>query len=332
MRYARDLGAGLAGGAAELARRERIGIVGLGQVMKVEDYLALRARAARGGVRRRDAGLRAGARRRSSREELEGVRESTPIAEPCFERLLEVARRGHRARDRRRDVRALLAARRRGPAVPLDERRAPARRDGSAARLEPPRDRVLRRRRPFVFSFELIGRLGYWMEFARDGRRSARRPTPGPPQRRRRRRLRAAADRMTPGATPAAVQRGMLDAVAATARSRYWSGHGLGQDVIEEPWIGLEVVQDRDVAVEWRFDEGMVLAMPPLCVVDRDGARHRLHGQHLRRRRSGGGEPVSQTLSTSTSSRCAWPSSRPDPRLRPAAARARDHAARWRPC
>ena len=47
-----------------------------------------------------------------------------------------------------------------------------------------------------------------------------------------------------------AVQRAILDAVAEHgAVSSYWSGHGIGQDVIEEPWLGLDVVQDRDVPV-----------------------------------------------------------------------------------
>jgi Xaa-Pro aminopeptidase len=75
---------------------------------------------------------------------------------------------------------------------------------------------------------------------------------------------------MVPGARPAAVQRGMLDAVEARgAMSSYWSGHGLGQDVIEEPWIGREVV-DADETADWKLTERMVLAMHPM-IKDTEG-------------------------------------------------------------
>jgi Xaa-Pro aminopeptidase len=60
----------------------------------------------------------------------------------------------------------------------------------------------------------------------------------------------------------------MLDAVEQHGgTSAYWSGHGLGQDVIEEPWIGREVV-DADDPVDWTLTERMVLAMHPM-VLDR---------------------------------------------------------------
>jgi hypothetical protein len=52
--------------------------------------------------------------------------------------------------------------------------------------------------------------------------------------------------------------------------SSYWSGHGLGQDVLEEPWIGREVV-DADETVEWTLQERMVLAMHPM-IKDTKGA------------------------------------------------------------
>ena len=82
--------------------------------------------------------------------------------------------------------------------------------------------------------------------------------------------MREAARRMVPGARPAAVQRGMLDAVEARgAMSSYWSGHGLGQDVLEEPWIGREVV-DADETADWKLTERMVLAMHPM-VQDTEG-------------------------------------------------------------
>ena len=72
---------------------------------------------------------------------------------------------------------------------------------------------------------------------------------------------------MRPGSRPDQVQRAILDAVAAHGTwSSYWSGHGLGQDVIEEPWLGLEIVQDRDVASTWTLEEGMALSNHPYVV------------------------------------------------------------------
>jgi Xaa-Pro aminopeptidase len=76
--------------------------------------------------------------------------------------------------------------------------------------------------------------------------------------------MEAAERALLPGGRPDQVQRAILDAVAAKgARSTYWSGHGLGQDVIEEPWIGLEAVQDRDVPSTWSLAEGMVVSVHP---------------------------------------------------------------------
>jgi Xaa-Pro aminopeptidase len=67
------------------------------------------------------------------------------------------------------------------------------------------------------------------------------------------------------------VQQAITRAVARHgADCSYWSGHGIGQDVIEEPWLGLEVVQDRSVPSSWELAEGMVLANHPYAV-DREG-------------------------------------------------------------
>ena len=36
--------------------------------------------------------------------------------------------------------------------------------------------------------------------------------------------------------------------------------------MIEEPWLGLDVVQDRDVPSAWVLEEGMVLSNHPYAV------------------------------------------------------------------
>ncbi|WP_448073242.1 M24 family metallopeptidase [Georgenia yuyongxinii] len=75
----------------------------------------------------------------------------------------------------------------------------------------------------------------------------------------------AAATALRPGAGFDAVQRAVIDAVESQgARSEYWSGHGLGLDVLEEPWVGLDVVQDGSKAgAVTAAEPGMVLAIHP---------------------------------------------------------------------
>jgi Xaa-Pro aminopeptidase len=83
--------------------------------------------------------------------------------------------------------------------------------------------------------------------------------------------MEAAAAAMQPGAAPADVQAALIAAVEAHgATSTYWSGHGLGQDVIEEPWIGLEVVQDREARAAWTVQPRMAISIHPY-VADRAG-------------------------------------------------------------
>ncbi|WP_259313535.1 M24 family metallopeptidase [Capillimicrobium parvum] len=268
VRYARRAVQGVVNAIGELPGHERIGIVGLGEIMRVADAELLKRSLPATqfvDVTMDFEQLRA----QKSAEELAGVRESTYIVERCFARLLEIARPGITEREIGAEMYRTMYLL--GGEDPLFLSMSGVRQaDGTVAPAwNPPRDRVLHVGDQFVFSFELIGPLGYWMEFARavvfgtptdDQVRLNRAAAEG---------MRAAAERMVPGATPAAVQRGLLDAVERhDAGSAYWSGHGLGQDVLEEPWIGREVV-DADDAVDWTLSERMVLAMHPM-VLDRD--------------------------------------------------------------
>jgi Xaa-Pro aminopeptidase len=270
MRFERDLRTGLPAVLRELGRMRRIGIVGLGQAMKVEDYLGLRAAFGDADfVDAQDAFERA--RARKSLEEIEGVRESTHIAEACFERLLEVVRPGVTEREVGASMYQRCYAL--GGEDPLFLSMYPEQVGGGKVegRFGAPNDRALGPGDVLIFSFELVGRLGYWMELARM-------VVLGEPDELTVRMnaavaagLDAGAASMRPGVRPDEVQRAILDAVAVHgARSSYWSGHGIGQDVIEEPWLGLDVVQDRDVPSEWVLEEGMVLSSHPYAV-DLDG-------------------------------------------------------------
>jgi Xaa-Pro aminopeptidase len=270
VRYARRAVQGVVNAINELRSRDRIGIVGLAEIMRVADAELLRRSLP--GTEFVDVTVHFEALRAvKSEEELAGVREATYIAERCFARLLEIARPGMAEREIGAEMYKTMYLL--GGEDPLFLSMSGERRpDGSVdVRWNAPRDRVLHVGDQFIFSFELIGRLGYWMEFARevvfgtptdDQVRLNRATADG---------MHEAARRMVPGARPAAVQRGMLDAVEARgAMSSYWSGHGLGQDVLEEPWIGREVV-DADETVEWTLQERMVLAMHPM-IKDTEGA------------------------------------------------------------
>jgi len=263
--YARDLGAGLAAALAAL-RPSRIGVVGLGQVMKVEDYLAVRAALPAAEIV--DANL-AFERVRAAKDplELEGAREATRIAEAAFERLLEVAGEGVSERQIGAEVaRTALAAG--GQDLLFLTMYGRQREDGTVGgHFGIPADRLLAAGDVHTLSFELIGPLGYWMELSRM-------VVVGAPDELAQRLnlavaagLRAGGDALAAGAEPSAAQAAIEAAAAAHGTScAYWSGHGIGQDVIEEPWVGLDVVQDRDAPPAEPLAAGMVLSLHPFVV------------------------------------------------------------------
>jgi Xaa-Pro aminopeptidase len=258
----------------------------------VEDYLALRAAFPQAElVDAQQAFERV--RSRKSPEEQEGLRESARIADACFERLLELVRPGVSERE------LGAAMYERGYALggedPLFLSMYPeSPGDGTVAgKFAPPGDRILRSGDQHIFSFELIGPRGYWVELARmivldepdelQVRMNAA-VSAG---------LVAGRSLMRPGKRPDEVQRAILDAVAARrAWSTYWSGHGLGQDVIEEPWLGLEIVQDRDLASTWTLEEGMALSSHPYVADLDERAIGYMADSYLVR--EGGGEVLSR--------------------------------------
>jgi Xaa-Pro aminopeptidase len=291
VRYARRAAQGVADAISELPRRERVGIVGRDEIMRVADFELLTQSHPHTDFADATHAFEI-LRAHKSPEELAGVRESTYIAERCFERLLEIARPGLTERAIAAEMyRTMFLL---GGEDPLFlSMSAVLQADGTAPpRWNAPRDRVLCVGDQFVFSFELIGPMGYWMEFAR----AVVFGTPNSQQERLNRAcaegMLAAAEQMIPGAAPEAVQQGMLEAVERHgARSTYWSGHGLGQDVLEEPWIGHEVV-DTESAGGWELAENMVLAMHPLVTDPRDGGIAYMANSYVVT--AGGGEPVSR--------------------------------------
>jgi Xaa-Pro aminopeptidase len=263
--YARNLGDGLAAALAELGAR-RVGVVGLGQVMKVEDYLALRAALPDAEIL--DATM-AFERVRAAKEplEAEGAREATRIAEAAFARVLEVVGAGVTERQIGAEA-ARVALAEGGQDLLFLTMYGRERPDGTVGgHFGIPADRVLRPGDVHTFSFELIGPLGYWMELSRM-------VSIGPPTELARRLnaavaagLEAGGDALAAGADPGAAQAAIEAAAAAHGtRCAYWSGHGIGQDVIEEPWVGLDVVQDRDAPPAEPLATGMVLSLHPFVI------------------------------------------------------------------
>jgi Xaa-Pro dipeptidase len=267
--YARQLGTGLATALVDLSPR-RIGVIGLGQVMKVEDYLAVRAALPDAEIV--DATI-AFERIRAAKDpvELEGAREATRIAEAAFARLLEVAGAGVSERQIGAEVtRVALAEGGEDPLFLTMYGRERA--DGKVGgHFGIPVDRILRPGDIHTFSFELIGPLGYWMELARM-------VVIGPPDELATRLnasvaagLQVGGDALAAGADPSIAQ-SAIEAAAAEHRTRcaYWSGHGIGQDVIEEPWVGLDVVQDRNAPAADPLAKDMVLSLHPFVIDNGD--------------------------------------------------------------
>jgi Xaa-Pro aminopeptidase len=267
--YARNLGDGLGAALAELGAK-RIGVVGLGQVMKVEDYLAVRAALPEAEIL--DATM-AFERVRAAKEPLEadGAREATRIAEQAFARVLEVAGPGVSERAIGAEA-ARVALAEGGQDLLFLTMYGREREDGTVGgHFGIPHDRVLEPGDVHTFSFELIGPLGYWMELSRM-------VSIGPPTELAQRLnasvaagLRAGGDALAAGADPSTAQRA-IEAAAAEhgTHCAYWSGHGIGQDVIEEPWVGLEKVQDRDAPPAEPLAAGMVLSLHPFVIDDGD--------------------------------------------------------------
>ncbi|HEY7281001.1 MAG TPA: M24 family metallopeptidase, partial [Actinomycetota bacterium] len=134
-----------------------------------------------------------------------------------------------------------------------------------------PRDRVLHPNDMFVFSFEFTGPLGYWIEMSR----AVAFARPSEAMERTHRAVREALDAVAAtakaGARSGAVQDAIVQAAAANGGTvASWTGHGIGQDVIEEPWVGREVVQESDAtrSSDVELEAGMAITLHPYVVDD----------------------------------------------------------------
>ncbi|MCW5951008.1 MAG: aminopeptidase P family protein [Propionibacteriaceae bacterium] len=265
----------------------RVGIIGLGQVMKVDEYLALLAAYPQVDFIDFSAEFEAMRAVKSSLE-IRGAEESAYILDQCFTRLLEVARPGITEREVGSEMHRVghLLGGEDPLFLTMHTDHVESR---TLSSFGPARDRVLRPHSILTFSYEIVGPLGYWTELSRmvtfarpsaGDARMARAVSGG---------IEAGAALMKPGAKPADIQRGVLDAIEAEgATSSYWSGHALGLDVLESPWIGLDIVEDESQSTDLEMQAGFVMTLHPMVldasagvtgymsdtfVIEHDGAR-----------------------------------------------------------
>lgn len=245
---------------------KRIGVTGLGQILKVDEYIALQA--AFPSAELVDATHAFDqVRQVKSDEEIAGSEESAYILDQCFSRLLEIARPGISEREIGAEmyrVGHLL-----GGEDPLFlTMYHDVLRDGTEySSFAPPRDRVLGTHDVHTFSFEITGPMGYWTELSRmvtfgkpsaSQKRMADAVASG---------IEAAEHKLKPGVSPADVQRSIIAAIESHgAKSAYWSGHSIGIDVLEYPWIGLDVVEDDTNTGDEVITEGNVFAIHPMLI------------------------------------------------------------------
>lgn len=266
-----SIGEGLVEAIGKAGKVGRIGVTGLGQIIKVDEYLALQ-RAFPGAELVDATHAFDQVRQVKSAEEIAGLEESAYILDQCFSRLLEIARPGITEREIGAEmyrVGHLL-----GGEDPLFlTMYHDTLRDGTQySSFAPPRDRALGTHDVHTFSFEITGPMGYWTELSRmvtfakpsaDQKRLAAAVAAG---------IGAAEQTLNPGTSPAEVQRAIIAAVESHgAKSAYWSGHSIGIDVLEYPWIGLDVVEDDTNSGDEVVGEGNTFAIHPMLIDEEHG-------------------------------------------------------------
>ncbi|MGV9672068.1 M24 family metallopeptidase [Gordonia sp. NPDC003504] len=266
-RFPGTIAEGLVEAFALRPKFHRVGIVGLNQVMKVSEYLALTE--AYPGVDFVDFSAEfERIRAVKSDAELRGAEESAYILDQCFARLVEIVRPGITEREVAAEMYRVGC--RLGGEDPLFlSMHTDLDNAHSHSTFDTPRDRVLSAHDVHTFSFEIVGPAGYWTELARM-------VTFAHPDETTQRMARAAADGIAGGAKvmrsgvlPGDIQRRVLDGVHAQgAKSSYWTGHSLGLDVLEQPMIGLDVVEDGEQSIQDTIEANMVITLHPM-VADR---------------------------------------------------------------
>ncbi len=291
-RYARSMVDELAGVLRELPEHGRIGVVGMNAVMRVADHRRLGELLPESELVDADAAFER-VRAAKSVAELRGAEEASYIADRCLDRLLEVARPGVTKRQLAAEtyrVNTQLGGE--DPIWLTLDNLDPS--DPARTRFSPPSDDVVAVSELLMFSFELIGPSGYWVELCRMATFSEPSDEALAIHAAVRDTMEAGRDAMRPGATPTDVQRAMLAMGARHGtHPEYWLGHGIGQDVIEHPLIGFDVVQQQEATGdEPPLTDPMLFAVHPLLVPDGPGLSGYMADTYVVQ--DGGARPLSQ--------------------------------------
>jgi len=265
---------------AALPRRQRIGVVGLGNgAFTARDHQILSGSLP--GARLIDcAAAFERLREVKSPEELDSLARTAAIADRCFERLLELARPG--ITERAIGAEMLDLCQREGGDDPLFLCMG-LQDDGAGTRpfMGAPRDRPLETGEPFVFSFEMVGPGGHWVELARAvmlGEADA--PAAAAAQA-----VIACIESARRALVPGETAGGVFEAAAAAldpGRYRLGKviGHSIGLDVVEMPMLsggdGGAVASGMAFAVHPRIAgtrESVHAYAADTFVVDESGAR-----------------------------------------------------------
>jgi Xaa-Pro aminopeptidase len=233
-----------------------VGLVEADQVMRVSDHAAL---AAMPGVEliNIDA-LFDRLRAEKSREEVAGLEEAAAIADDCFQALLDMARPGLRENEicgRLSDVAIASGA---DELLFLTMSGAP---QGEAmhAMIRAPGDHRLSTVDPFVFSIEVSGPSGFWVELARVVAFGGAGPDVAKTADLVHASVKVALPMLRAGVNGLDIQAALETPFDATLHEvSGWSGHAIGHDVIEGPLIG----RGADPAIP--FETGMALALHPM--------------------------------------------------------------------
>lgn len=262
-----DMKSGLVEVLKGLGAPGRIGVVGMSQIMRVEDYLFLKESLPGSEVVEASV-LFEEVRSQKSAAEVEGLEEAGYIADQCLGRMLEIVRPGLSTREVCAEMfkhNAML-----GGKDPIFLTMDGVVIDGnSEVRWAQAADTVISPSGAFTFSFEMIGPSGYWVELCRmvtfapltEADQEIHAAVAAG--------IEVAKKGLKAGGRAEDVERDMLAAIDAKgARSAYWLGHGIGQDVIEAPWLGREVIQaeDQSRATSFEITESMAFAVHPFLL------------------------------------------------------------------
>lgn len=265
--FTQDMKSGLVEVLRGLDANARVGVVGMSQIMRVEDYLHLKESLPGSEIAEASV-LFEEVRSRKSAEEIEGLEEASYIADECLGRMLEIVRPGLSTREVCAEMFKHNA--KLGGKDPIFLTMDGVVIDGkSEVRWAQAADTVISPTDLFQFSFEMIGPSGYWVELCR--------MVTFAPLTERERDIHAAVAAglevarrgLKAGARAEDVETEMLDAFAAEdSRCAYWIGHGIGQDVIEAPWLGRKVIlaEDESRATTFEIGEDMAFAVHPFLL------------------------------------------------------------------